>query len=179
MHIPNETLLMFKAEFMSIIEKYGNDNPLVMKGMEMSVRLSMVVAMSCESIIIQPDHAQWAIDYVCYYLSQMVKAAEFRISSSKYEADWKEMYEIILSGGKDGANSRDFKRKRAVGWLGATPKQQAELLRTIINAEDIVYCKIDNEIGRKRLAWISQEHFDGEIHQIVPYDFNTHRQKTQ
>lgn len=179
MHIPKETLLMFKAEFMSIIEKYGNDNPLVMKGMEMSVRLSMIVAMSCESIIIQPEHAQWAIDYVCYYLSQMVKAAEFRISSSKYEADWKEMYEIILSGGKDGANSRDFERKRAVGWLGATPKQQAELLRTIINAEDIVYCKINNEMGRKRHAWISQEHFDGEIHQIVPYDFNTHRQKTQ
>jgi hypothetical protein len=179
MHINNETMLMFKQEFTDIIKKYGNDNPLVMKGMEMSVRISMMVAMSCESIIIEPEHAQWSIDYVCYYLSQMVKAAEFRISSSKYESDWKEIYEIIIDGGKLGANSRDFVRKRSAGWNGATSKQQGDLLKTIINAEDIIYCRIDTGVGRKRHAWIAPQFLDENMHQIVQYDFNTHRVKSE
>jgi hypothetical protein len=177
MHISSEAKQMFKGIFNEIIQKYGNDNPLVMKGMEMTVRISMVVAMSCETTIITAPHVKWSKEYVCYYLGKMVKSAALKIASSQYESDWKEVYELIEGGGTNGANARDFNRKSSA-WKGLTPKKQEELLKTIINAADISFVVIDNgKPGIKRTAWVSENNFNVDIHTIVEYDFDKHRQK--
>jgi hypothetical protein len=168
--------MLFKQLHADFIDKYGKDNPLSMKGMEMTVRVSMLVALSCESTTINIKHATWAREYVGYYVHQMVIAANLKISGSKYEADWKEIYEIIYRGGTDGANSRDFGRKKSCAWFGATIKQQSEMLHTIINEKDIVFVRIENnKPGVKRHAWVAKEYLDPKVHVPVPYDWTKHR----
>ena len=78
----------------------------------------------------------------------MVVAAKMKIAGSKYESDWKEEYEIIYKGGVDGANARDFGRKKSCAWNGATIKQQGDILHTIKNAEDIYNTKISPDPDR-------------------------------
>ena len=115
-------------------------------------------------------------EYVSYYIHQMVVTSNMKISGSKYEANWKEIYEIIYRGGVEGANSRDFDRKKSCAWHGGTIKQQADMLHTIVNAKDIAFVRIDNnKRGTKRHAWVAPEFLDSEIHTVAEYDWNKHK----
>lgn len=176
MQASHESLMMFKQLHAHFIDTYGKDNPLSMKGMEMTVRISMLIALSCETTTINIKHATWAKEYVSYYIHQMVEAANMKIAGSKYESDWKEIYEIIYKGGVDGANARDFGRKKSCAWYGATTKQQGDILHTIINAKEIVFVRIENgKPGAKRHAWVAPEYLDSEIHMVAEYDWNKHK----
>ena len=174
--VSHDALMMFKQLHSDFIDKYGKDNPLSMKGMEMTVRISMLIALSCETTTIGIKHAQWAKEYVSYYINQMIKTADMKIASSKYESDWKELYEIIYNGKENGANARDFDRKKSCAWFGATIKQQGDLLHTIINAKDIRYVRIDTgSPGVKRHAWVAREYLKDDIHTLAEYDWSKHK----
>lgn len=176
MQVSHEALMMFKKLHADFIDKYGKDNPLSMKGMEMTVRISMMVALSCETTSINIKHAMWAKEYVSYYIHQMVVTSNMKIAGSKYESDWKEIYEIIYKGKEEGANARDFGRKKSCAWGGATTKQQGDMLHTIINAKEIVFVRIENgKPGTKRHAWVAPEFLDSEIHMVAEYDWNKHK----
>ena len=163
MDITRASLELFQEMHHGLIDEYGKDDPLVMKGMEMAVRISMMVAISCETTTIDTDSATWAIKYVRFYLEKMVRAAELKIAGSKYESDWKEIYEVILRGKDRGANERDLFRK-SPAWRGATQKQQNELISTINDAQGVKYLTFRSSGGRKRHAWVAVEYIDPEKH---------------
>lgn len=174
-YISRESLLMFKQLYSDIIKKYGQDNSLSMKSMEMAVRISMMVALSCEETTITIEHSKWAKEYVCFYINQMVESSNMKISGSKYESDWKEIYEIIYCGKEDGANKRDFDRKKSCAWNGANGKQQIDLLQTIQNAKEIIFVRVNNnKPGVKRCAWIDNEFYNPDLHTLVEYDYKNH-----
>jgi hypothetical protein len=73
-------------------------------------RLSLIVAVSCESDVILPEHATWAIEYIKYYSLQTAEKLGAHISDSNFESIVKSVYKIIKDSEGRGATESKLKQ---------------------------------------------------------------------
>lgn len=78
---------------------------------EIAMRLSLIVAKSCESDRIEGEHVAWAIDYVRFYTEQIVDEFLNNIGLSETEDVANAVYAIILDAGAKGISERDISRR--------------------------------------------------------------------
>lgn len=78
---------------------------------EIAMRVSLIVAVSCNSFEITEEHAKWAIDYVNYYSQQTVEKIKSRVANSDFEAICKQVIEHIRQGKNMGSTVQELARK--------------------------------------------------------------------
>ena len=78
---------------------------------EIAMRISLIVAVSCNSFEVLEEHAKWAIDYINYYSQQTVDRIKSRVANSDFEAICKQVIEHIRKGKNMGATVQELARK--------------------------------------------------------------------
>lgn len=120
---PEPKTLIISDAAISLFEAYENEilklqDTLESEGMaelfgrcrENAQRLSLIVAVSCESDIILAEHAKWAIEYIKYYSLQTAEKLGAHISDSTFESVVKSVYKIIKDSEGRGATESKLKQ---------------------------------------------------------------------
>ena len=135
------------------------------------MRVGLIIAHSCDSQELKPDHARWSIDYVSYYIDQTAKSVELRVSDSVSEANIKALYRVVVEKGKDGASREDFRRRAGSVWKSLdNAKKREECLTILMDDYPVVYREVEN--GKKgpnpiryiHVKYCSQEDLKGTTH---------------
>lgn len=149
----------YEDTLLSRMEKHKNDKMDVMYGktQEIAMRVSLIVAASCNSNIILPEHLKWAIEYVDYYTEQAVSKLKQRISDSGFEAVCKDVYELIKESDDIGMTERELSRS-SVLYRGFNIDDRKKIMKTLHEDYGIELCDINHKgAGRTRTAWVTEE----------------------
>jgi hypothetical protein len=125
---------------------------------EIAMRVSMIVAASCESDVILPEHLDWAMRYVKKHFQNTAMRVKQVVSNSDYEAVCKEVLTIIKKQGLRGATQREIYKTSAL-FRGMDEKGKSGILSTLESNVGIEKVRI-KQPGSPRFAWIYPE--DGE-----------------
>lgn len=124
---------------------------------EMAMRISLIVAVSCESDIILPSHLMWAINYVRKHMTTTTNRVRGVVSSSDFEAVCKDVAEIIRKSGVKGATQREIYRSSHLV-RALTPREVDAVMAIVQDAHGIQIANISHTgAGRPRVAWIYPE----------------------
>jgi hypothetical protein len=89
------------------MKKFGLQN-LFRRTREIIMRVSLIVALSCESDRVKRKHVEWARDYVLYYAYEMAEIFKVRLGRTKYAEVAEILYRMLRAAGKEGLTERDF-----------------------------------------------------------------------
>jgi hypothetical protein len=165
---PSPVVVPFETECWSILRKYDQElldgmneaekfglDEMYGKSKEIAQRVALIVAVSCESETIKPEHVNWAIDYVRFYNQQTVNRLKAIMSDSQFEAACKEVLEIIVKNGIKGATIREISRGSKL-YRGMDPKQRKGLFEVLHTDHGVELVSIEqHKAGRPRLAYVS------------------------
>jgi hypothetical protein len=87
-----------------LAEMYGRTN-------EISMRLALIVALSCDSKTIELEHLDWAIGYVAYWTREMVQQARVRVSDGAMDAAMKDVERVLKKVGEPGLSMRELRQR--------------------------------------------------------------------
>lgn len=137
---------MDELEEIGLTEMYGRCN-------EMAMRLSLIVAVSCESRVINDEHATWAINYVKTVQEVNVYHLRDRLADSPFAAMKNDVYRAVLESRERGLTHRELARK-VYCYRAAKPKLQEEVVQSLIKDQEIQLQQIQTK-GRARSAWVA------------------------
>lgn len=80
---------------------------------EIAMRVSLIVAHSTESDVIDGEHARWAIDYVTFWADRAISRMANNIADSPFAALCNDVANLILGAGRRGLTTADLARKSA------------------------------------------------------------------
>src|SRR5690606_7735000 len=83
------------------MKKFGLQN-LFRRTREIIMRVSLIVALSCESDCIKRKHVEWARDYVLYYAYEMADVFKVHLGRTKYAEVAEVLYRMVREAGKEG-----------------------------------------------------------------------------
>lgn len=89
------------------LDTYGMAD-LLGRTREMAMKISLIVAVSCESRQVRLSHLEWAWDYVYFYHRQMVEMFTKNLGRSEFELIAEDVMLIVRSAGKDGVTEREI-----------------------------------------------------------------------
>lgn len=142
-----------------IIEKQNkldvfNISELLGRVKEISMRVALIVAGSCRSDMILPEHLGWSIRYVSKHFQNTTKRVRMVVSSSDFEAVCKETLAIIQTTGAKGATQSEIYKKSAlIRALG--PKDVDAVMMILQETYGIEKLNVTHgKAGRPRLAWV-------------------------
>lgn len=133
-------------------EKYGLDE-MYGKSKEIAQRVALIVAVSCESDTVKPDHVEWAINYVRFYNIQTINRLKSIMSDSVFEAACKEVLEVVSKNGIRGATLREISRGSKL-YRGMDPKQRKGLFDVLKTDHGVESASIPG-VGAPRMAYVS------------------------
>ena len=156
----------FEQTCIGLMDEYEADGLAEMFGRttEIAMRLSLIVALSCQSSAIEAEHAQWAIDYARHWAQDAAENLKNHVADSEFGAVMKKVYAQIRKGGPKGRTMAELSRNlRSFDEL--TMRQREEVLRALEGSERIVQMEIRSTSGRgrKRLAWVATEFAPVEV----------------
>jgi hypothetical protein len=124
---------------------------------EIAMRVSLTVAVSCESEVILPEHLDWAMRYVKKHFQNITMRVKQVVSNSDYEAVCKEVLTIIQKTGVRGATTRDIYKKSAL--FRGVDKKSGEAILSTLECNFGVELKTIEHVGagRRRVAWVYPE----------------------
>jgi hypothetical protein len=93
---------------------------------EQAMRLAMIIARSCNSTAIELEHLNWAVKFVKFWTSQMVKAASSNISDNAIDAAIKDVRRLLALAGPAG-QSRTQLSNASRKYRALLPRQQSEI----------------------------------------------------
>jgi hypothetical protein len=85
----------------SMAELYGRTR-------EIAMRLSLIVAVSCNSRTVKPEHLEWARDYVFHYHRAMAARFVTSLGKSEDEAIAEDVFAFLKKRGSEGATSNQI-----------------------------------------------------------------------
>ena len=89
------------------MKEFGLQN-LYKRTREIIMRVSLIVALSCESDRVKREHVEWARDYVYHYAFEMGEIFKIRLGRTKYAEVAEILYRMLRAAGKEGLTERDF-----------------------------------------------------------------------
>lgn len=141
-------------------------NELEMHGMaemytrvrEISMRVSLIVAHSCESDVIEAEHAQWAIDYVTFWQDRAVSRYGDHISDSPFASLCNDAANLIVKAGPRGLTVPELS-KRSAKFKGADSRMRRSVFDNLESDRFIkLYeTKSSSGKGKTRAAYIAPE----------------------
>lgn len=137
---------MDELEEIGLAEMYGRCN-------EIAMRLSLIIAVSCESRIIAEEHAAWAIEYVRKIQDLNIYHMKDKLADSPFAAMKNDVLRAITESAERGLTHRELSRKVYV-YRAANRKQQDEIIQSLIKDQEIQLQEIPSK-GRKRVAYVS------------------------
>lgn len=125
---------------------------------EIAMKLSLIVARSCESDTVQHAHLEWAWKYAAFLQDAMVEDLKDRISDSPFAAAKLEIMRHLRASGSAGLTHREM-AKKCHKYAAANPKLQDDLLASLVRDEDADLIKTSGQSGRgrKRVAYVASE----------------------
>lgn len=140
-----------RLELIGLSEMWGRTAEIAMK-------LSLIVARSCGSDVVETNHLEWAWKYAAFLQDAMVDDLKDRISDSPFAAAKLEIMRHLKAAGSDGLTHREM-AKKCHKYAAANPKLQDELLASLVRDEDAQLVKQAGQSGRgrKRISYVATE----------------------
>ncbi|MDD4438936.1 MAG: DUF3987 domain-containing protein [Tissierellia bacterium] len=167
---PEPTLIPFDPQCEKMLEKYEADliekmnttkylSEMYGKTREIAMRISLIVAISCESNRIMPGHLQWAMDFVNYYTEKLIDRLGYALSDSDLELVCNDIMRIIEKAGTYGATDREIYLKSRHARKYTFEARSKKIMPSLQNDRGIQFCYIerDGERKSKRFAWVTEE----------------------
>lgn len=125
---------------------------------EIAMRLSLVVAHSCQSDVIEAEHAQWAIDYVTFWQDLAVSRYANHISDSPFASLCNDVANLIVKAGPRGLTVPELS-KRSAKFKGADSRTRRSVFDNLESDSFIkMYAtKSPSGKGKTREAYIAPE----------------------
>ena len=112
------------------------------------MRVSLIVALSCESDRVKREHLEWARDYVLHYHYEMAEVFRTRLGITKHAQVAEKLYQKLLEAKAKGMTERDFKRSNA-DFERFNRKDRDEVLSRLETDYGVVKTKTSSGPGRK------------------------------
>ncbi|ERP95741.1 hypothetical protein Q669_29675 [Labrenzia sp. C1B10] len=123
---------------------------------EIAMRLSLIVALSCDHKKVELSDFEWAREYVTFYQMQMVGKLETDLGKSDDERIADKVFEIIKSYGDQGATYRHIlMRCRSLQKL--KPREKEDVLSRIKSDYDVTLRKIQGTRGPPTLKYVAKQ----------------------
>jgi hypothetical protein len=128
---------------------------------EIAMRVSLIVARSCESDVINADHAQWAIDYVTYWADRAIRSLAANVADNPYAALCNDVANLIQKAGRLGLTVPELARKSAK-FKGADRRLRTSVFDNLASDRAIqaYEAKSASGRGRSRFAYVAPEFID-------------------
>ena len=128
---------------------------------EIAMRVSLIVAVSCNSFEVLEEHARWAIEYVNYYAQQTVDKIKSRVSNSDFEAICKQVIEHIRQGKNMGSTVQELSRKCPL-YGKSDDRVRAGVIKVICDDYDLVSvsASLKGKGGRSAERYILHDFFN-------------------
>lgn len=149
-------------ERMDELEMYGMAE-MYSRVREISMRVSLIVAHSCESDVIEAQHAQWAIDYVTYWADRAISRLADNVADSPFAALCNEVANHILKAGSRGLTVPEL-AKKSMKFKGTDERARALVFSNLTSDRAIrrYDTKSASGKGKTRAAYIAPEFIDQE-----------------
>jgi len=162
-HISKQALDLFQQfehECVNHMDDYEDDGLAEMFGRtnEMAMRLSLILAVSCEEDAVSGDNAKWAIEYVRNHALRTVERLKVAVSDTEFEALKKDVYDKIIKAGARGMTESDLE-KYSRKFRTIDYRAQSNVLNSLAFIGKISKVDIASNggRGRKRAAWVAVE----------------------
>lgn len=128
---------------------------------EISMKVSLIVAHSCGASEIGSHHAQWAIDYVCYWADRAIKSLAANVADTPFASLCNEVYNHIQKAGPHGLTEADLARK-SNKFKGVDGRMRKSVFDNLAADRDVQQCEFKPRSGRgkSRLAYVAAEFLD-------------------
>lgn len=139
---------MNSNDAMGMADLFGRSN-------EIAMRLSLIIAKSCRSNVIEKEHARWAIDYVTFWSEETVRQASVSVSNGETDAALKQVEKVLANAhpvemGHTERELRMYSRKFA----NLSPQVQMHILERLQRDGVVEFREIERIGGRNRKAWV-------------------------
>ena len=169
-YCPVPTLIPFDSQCDKILTAYELDlinkmkttkylSEMYGKTREIAMRISLIIAISCNSDVIKPDHLQWAMDFVNYYTEKLINRLGYALSDSDLELVCNDIMRIIENSGTYGATNREIYNKSRHARKYTFETRIKKIMPSLQEDRGIEFCYIERDGDRKskRFAWVTQE----------------------
>jgi len=108
-----------ELESVGMSEMYG-------RAREQGMRLSMIVARSCNSMVIEVEHLQWANKFVTFFVEETIKAAGANISENDLDKAIQDVRRLLAKAGTKGMSRTEIVRASRP-FRAMAPRQQQDI----------------------------------------------------
>ena len=172
--VPTPTVLEIKAAALAMFDAFERDNiawgdrldeeglgEMTTRMTELSMRVALIVALSCGSETVRADDASWAIEYVRIHAQRNVEQLRAHLADSPFERLVNQIKSFVLRAGARGATVRDL--QAGCRAFRAAPSRLADdALARLVHSEQIhvVEMKSMSGRGRPRKAFVAGDGAD-------------------
>lgn len=148
----------FEEECIDLMNAHEKDGLAEMFGRtrEISMRISLIIALGSRSEAVEAPHAAWAINYTRYYAQRVVERLKGSIGDSEFDALKRQVYDIILRAGTKGCTIRDLV-KASRKFAKIDKREQANALESLAYIGDVALVTQKLLNGRERTSWVAVE----------------------
>jgi len=144
---------LFNAYEQTLVDRQNESTPMIADMMnrsrEIAMRLSLIVAVSLGDAEITETAAQWAIDYVEFYLTQTLGIMDVNLSEGDTDGLRKLVADAIVKSGSAGVKMAELLKK--VPRLGNLKKHERDgLLAMVVEDYEIERLVVKPESGKGR-----------------------------
>lgn len=127
-------------------------NDVLQRTEEITWRVALIVALSCDSDKVRYEHFKWAKDYVFFYHLRMVDMFRENIGKTEFEEIAQALAKLIKRSGEKGMTMHEIgKKSRPFEKLDS--RGQKEVLHRLTTFHEVKFAKIPTK-GRSREAYI-------------------------
>lgn len=149
----------FDAECIGLMDAHDSHGLAEMFGRsnEIAMRVSLVLALACDSEIIKAEHAAWAIDYVRQNSTRTATRLMTAVADSEFEAVSNQVLQLIRANGPRGCTERELGRTSRK-YRGLDPRARASVLKGLSSLGEIALVDLPPSVrGKVRTAWVAVE----------------------
>ncbi len=154
-------LFRLQREEMNELEKFGYDE-VFSRARETAMRLSLIVARSCQSDVIRYEHIQWAGEYAFYHTRRTVQLLMKHMDRSPLDEAADRIAEVVNDARTEGLEASKLWNLRE--WRNlATANNRNEVMERLRYVHRIIAHELRGErgkVGRKRKIFINVRHLN-------------------
>lgn len=140
---------MNRLDRFGLAEMWGRAN-------EISMRLSMIIAVSCESESIKKEHAQWSVNFVKHFTNESVVSSGINITENAFDAAIQDIMVRIKEAGKDGLSRKQL-RETSRKFKALTYSGQNDALKLLLEDGEFLSVERKKIRGPATIAFVFSE----------------------
>lgn len=149
----------FTLNEMNRLDKYGLAE-MWGRASEISMRLSMIIAKSCDSDLIKKEHADWSIAFVRYFTTEMVSLSGINITENSFDAAVQDVMSRVKEAGASGMTRKQM-RESSRKFKSLTYSGQNDVVRLLLEDGEFLAVERRKVRGPASTAFIHCDHFEG------------------